>query len=336
MPDDVVGVSSPSETASAAPDTSAIVREVMGADLSAESRPASEPSAPSQPSSVAAPTTPQAAPQTPAVAPVPAGTEKPKPPIPLDRHEAILHGERTKREAAEAKARDYEQAVIQPMQSDPVGWLVTSFAEVLQDPRYAHDPRLKSFAGKSLSGRASAPPAVTGAERPQIVPLVDGNGNKVFAAEDVQALLEWQQQQILGTVDEKLAPVAAIQAERENQAELAEATKQVRKIASTAKRIGDEYRRSPGWSKEIEPQVMARYDQWRTAGHDARSSMAFAYRDVVVPTLTAKERQSALGALQTKTQPQPITSRSVTAPAKAGPASTRSIAESVMREAGVL
>ncbi len=336
MSDEVAAVSSPSETASAAPDTRSIVSSVMS-DLSAESRPASDPSAPSTPSPVAAPTAPQASPQTPAPQPpVPAGTEKPRPPIPVDRHESILRGERTKREAAETRVRDYEQAVIQPMQADPVGWLVTSFAEVLQDPRYAADPRLKSFAGRSLSGRASAPP-VTGTGKPEITPLVDGNGNKVFAAEDVQALLDWQQEQILSTVDEKLAPVEALKVEREQQAELAEATATVRKIASKAKRLGDEYRKSPGWTKEIEPHVMARYDQWRKAGHDVQSSIAFAYRDVVIPTLTAKERQGALASLQSKTQPSgSLTSRSVTAPAKAGPPDTRSIARQVMAEAGAL
>ena len=327
-------VSSPSDTASPV-DISAITSEVF-AELSADPHPASETQSPAQPSPDAAPIAPQATATT-TPAPVESAAEDKTGSLPLERHKAILEGERTKRAEVESRVQALESTLLQPMQTDPVGWLVESFAEVLRDPRYQYDPRLKSFAGQQLRGGKSplaSPTAEVTAEdapMPAITPLVDSAGNKVYAAEDVETLLKWHGEHVLGQVRQTIAPI-----EERHQAEeqFAKARDVALAVTRNAKSIMDEYRKAPGWTKAIEPQVLARYRDLRSQGKSPESALSFAYQHIVVPTLSQREREAVVSSLQQKTQVTSTPSRTVTTPPKQGDVSVREITRQVFAEAG--
>jgi hypothetical protein len=279
----------------------------------------------------------ESTPAQPASAEPAAETKTAPGPVPYERFREV--NERAK--TAEARTRAIEAEVLQPMSTDPVGWLVDSFAEVLNDPRYASDPRLKSFAGRQLSGRAATttaqptPEAAEDVAMPEIAPLVDSAGNKVYAAEDVMALLSWQEQKLLGKVKQELAPLEEIQTERAYAKQHAKAVEVASKVVGKAKSIMEAYRKAPGWTKEIEPAVKARFNELRQAGEeDPTHAMSLAYQQIVVPTLGQKERQAVVTSLQNKQQASTVTARGPTAPAKGGVVDTRAIAAQVFAEAG--
>ena len=326
-------VVSQSDSASSVAD---LTRETFS-ELSADSQPASETTQETaQPTTPADATVPQDAQVQETSAQENAETEQTASGIiPLERHKAVLEGERAKRTEIEQRLQTVEQSIVAPMQRDPVGWLVESFAEVLNDPRYNADPRLKSFAGRQLRGGPTATEQAAAADAPpQLQPLVDGHGNKVYAAEDVEALVDWRIKQALGQVEQTISPIK----QKHEQAEkLAQAREVISKVTTNAKTLMERYRKAPGWTPEIEPQVKAKYAEHLQAGHGPSDALAFAYQDVVVPTLSQRERQAVVSSLHAKTQATTISpSAPVTTPAKKGPVSIRDLAREALAEAGAL
>ena len=116
--------------------------------------------------------------------------------------------------------------------------------------------------------------------------------------------------------------------------EVAHATEVIKSVSAQAKSLMEKYRAAPGWTKELEPKVRERYSALLQQKVSAESALAFAYQEVVVPTLTAQKVSEAVNTLQTKPQATTVATRSVSSPGKASRTSVRSLAAEAFAEAG--
>lgn len=307
-----------------------LTRETF-AELSGDTPPPS----PEPPDASATEAPSRAGTETSTVAPVAAtGDEKPAGPIPLKAHKDILERERAKRapleqEVQQLRQREQQYREVeefrQRFEADP-GAYWTEIGDKLS----AHpDGRkfLQSQAAKWLrAGRASEPSS----DEMPAADLQDSQGHGVYSETQMAKLLEWQRSQLMGHVQETIAPITRRHAQ---ETQLAQARDLAQKTSAQATSILTEWRTKPGWTEKTEPAIKARFKEYRQAGHNEHLALAWAYTDVVVPTLGQQERAAMVESLQSKTAATTVApGRSLTAKAKPGSRSVHETARDVARD----
>jgi hypothetical protein len=222
---------------------------------------------------------------------------------------------------------------VQQLSEDPVGFLMRLSQELHAHPDFATDARLRSEAARVLGTRRAPPQADPSSEMPEITPLVDSNGHQVLSLEDAQKLIDWKVQQAVGEVQKTIAPITQKHA---YDAKVQEATQLVERVQGQATALLTEYRKAPGWTKDTEPAIKAKYAELCSRGLSPEAALGVAYTQVVAPTLGQARVAQVVSSLQQKPQATTMApARSITAPGKGGEQSIRDITKEVFAELGI-
>ena len=333
MTDDVS--TSSGETASATIES--VTRDTLTA-LSGEPPPPSDSDA-TPVSTTDAPST--AGTETPEPAAVTAtGETKPPGPIPFERHKAILENERKARQPLETELQSYRQREAQfreaeefrrAFESDP-GAYWTEIGDKLAATTEGQ-AFLRSQAGKWLrTGKAAS-----AADLPDDMPdadLQDREGHEVYSKGRMREVVSWLRQHLKGELQAEIAPLTQQHQLNEQRAKAQQLATDVAQKATTTLQA---WRTSPGWTKELEPQIKARYADLLKAGHEAHEALGLAYAQVVVPTLGQREQAKVISSLQSKTAATTVApGRGLSSPATRTERSVQDITRDVLSETGML
>lgn len=184
------------------------------------------------PSETAADPSPESATASPAATTPSAATPPEAGPIPLDRHRAILEGERTKFSDLDAKyqriawadelvsaGKTPEQvrdalAVFDSVDTDPIGYMERLFTVLQQHPNTA--PLARALAGRVLGTHAAGSPA---GDEPEPGPdYQTADGAKFYSVEQQAKWMAWREQRLMSGMDEKIRPLLTAHQEAQHTA----------------------------------------------------------------------------------------------------------------------
>lgn len=293
----------------------------------ADSPPADSTHDPQTPDTATDPS-PEAATTPPAQEPTPGEAPFADGPIPLDRHKAILEGERKKLADAEAKwqrvawAEELASSGKTPEQirealslydgidADPATFLERFYDSLHTHPQFAL--QVRSWAAKVLAGGRKPVEAVDPHADPEPGPdFQDEKGTPFFSAPQLQKWHQWQQRQQEARINERIAPLIRDREQAQEQERLRIAYTEVE---NQVKSDLEAFRQQP-YFKEHEADIKAYLAQ-----HEWKKSLADAYTHVlttkVLPTLKSAERADTLAELKTHA------AASTVKPSTAAPATT--------------
>lgn len=125
-------------------------------------------------------------------------TEKPRGPIPYDRHEAVLNNVRKEyewvNEHGDAQSVQRKLAILRRAEQDPAGFARDFMAAARLDPQ-------------ALFGPPPAAPTPVQAEAAPEPDILLENGQLSYSHERLNQLLEWKERQIEQRVQQSLAPI---------------------------------------------------------------------------------------------------------------------------------
>jgi len=212
-------------------------------------------------------------------------------PIPYDR----FHEVNTRMQTAESRAKEIEAQLreVQPLltwrqqfQHDPIAAFGQLAEELQAHPELGQ--KFRSQAGRWLRGGGQPKPAEAPMPQPDLID--PSTGTRVYSAEQAAALMDWKTQQVLGQVQQQVAP---LQEHVEQQRQEKVARQAWEGALTRASQTLGQWRQMPGFT-EHEGQIKQLVQQ----GVD----LGMAYAKVVVPTLSQRERQAVTQSLQAKTQ----------------------------------
>lgn len=242
-----------------------------------------------------------------------------RPPIPFDRHEAVLAAERQKLSDLDAKYRSVAWAeeltkagatpetirqaldLFNGVDTDPVGFLERFFPKLLEDPTLGVQAR--SWAGRVLASQRVTPQADGHSGAADQEPGPDlyyddpATGRRTFAYSPEQQARrqEWFARQVKADVDEKYGPLLT-EREQRQRSEAAAKVRQQAVDAITTRRNellqNDRYR-------EHEKDVVAYLEskQWKATLDEA---WIHVLQTKVLPTLSQTEQAKTIADLKTK------------------------------------
>jgi hypothetical protein len=150
--------------------------------------------------------------------------------------------------------------------------------------------QLQSYFGRALSQSRTAQPQAPQMPGPDI-PTSESNGQPVvYSAQRMQELLQWQQQQLLQQVDQRISPFKQEREAKEREARTNAYTE------SAISRVKDR----PGFTEHKEDIVRAYAAMPVVEGEDEAAKLMQAYLDVVGPKLTFQARQQAVADITRK------------------------------------
>lgn len=219
------------------------------------------------------------------------GGTKPTP-GPVDYQRFYEVNERMKKAELRAQEFDSLQRDIAPLltwrqqfQQDPIAAFGQLAEELQAHPELGQ--KFRSQAARWLRGGAPKP-----AETPMPPPdMVDpASGTRLYSAEQAAALVEWKLQQFQGQIEQRIAP---LQEREEKRQQLEQAQHAWDGALQRANQTLTEWRKMPGFV-DHEAQIKGLVK----GGVD----LGLAYAQIVVPTLSQRERQAVTQSLQAKTQ----------------------------------
>ncbi len=125
-------------------------------------------------------------------------TEKPRGPIPYDRHEAVLNNVRKEyewvKEHGDTQTVQQKLAILRRAEQDPAGFARDFMAAARLNPQ-------------ELFGPPPAPPAPVAPPEPPQPDILLENGQLSYSHERLNQLLAWKEQQIEQRVSQAIAPI---------------------------------------------------------------------------------------------------------------------------------
>lgn len=263
------------------------------------------------------PDTATASPPDPAItgsAPEPTPGEAPLPngPIPLDRHKAILEGERKKYTDLDSKwqrvawadelisaGKTPEQVrealqVYDGFSGDPTSVLERLYAGLVNNPTYA--PQVKSWAGRMLAGGRNPIEAVNPQADPEPTPdFQNEQGIPFFSGPQMAKWQTWRERQLEAKFAERLGPLERAR----QQAEEAAATERVKaQVTDQVSAQLKDMRAKPHFT-EYEADIKA-YLAERGYNASLESAYIHVLTTKVLPGLSASERAKTVTELKTQ------------------------------------
>jgi hypothetical protein len=275
-----------------------IAAAAASATSAPEASPTSEPSTPADTASSEPVSEPAPATEVPESDGQPVSETQGEPP--KERWSTILENARKKAveetEAQYAWAKGTERAEFEAARTwmslanrDPFLALDRLVQGMAQTPEGKQ--QLATYFGRSLSqSRQAAQPQAPEMPGPDI-PTSESNGQPVvYSAQRMQELLQWQQQQLLQQVDQRISPFKQEREAKEREARTNAYTE------SAISRVKDR----PGFTEHKEDIVRAYAAMPVVEGEDEAAKLMQAYLDVVGPKLTFQARQQAVADITRK------------------------------------
>lgn len=254
--------------------------------------------APSTPSSApSAPSTPASATATPSATTPSASAPDTKGPIPFDRHEAILRGAYTERDAAQKALQEHQQKYgwADQFYQNPYGFVENWLDQLVGMPQF--EQQVLAKAARMLQSRRGHAAAT---EEPQPdVPIVDGNGTvtgQTYSAAQLKKWREWDWQQKQAGLDQRLQPLEQMQKSLEQREVMAAIQHQSDQHATATL---TKMRQQP-WFKEHEAAIKQYFAANEHYGDNLAAATLDYFNEQVLPTIGRNAETKVLETLTTQ------------------------------------
>lgn len=249
--------------------------------------------------STTAVSTPASATATPATGSTAATTTE-RGPIPYDRHESILHGAYSERDAAKKATEELRTKYgwADQFQAEPVSFVENWMDKLAEHPQYGQ--QILAKAARMLASRRGQMQPVAAPEKPKPdVPIQDEHGRVVgmaYSADQQEKLdaFNWQQRE--AKLNERFAPFEKQREEQEQQAFV----QQIRDLSDqSARSTLTELRQNP-YFKEHEAKVKAALAGNEAWGDNIHAAFNHVLVTDILPNLSHTEQRKVVESLQLK------------------------------------